>query len=186
MHVVEPTRKRSIKEEPKDDMEDDVTYGKRARTSPGISQEAVTESTRSNQDPVSDVPQNNVKASVGVGDNGPIEQLVGTFGALVAQGDKAVQLLDILISSISSDLLAEVVMTNMRHLPPSYPKIDNEQEENGMGLDSSMVGGSQAFIRASFFSDLWSLSSAPTPVPSVTVDTSVRCFFFSSLRWLYE
>ncbi|CAA6661820.1 unnamed protein product [Spirodela intermedia] len=138
---VEPTRKRSIKEEPKDCMDDDITYGKRARTSPVMSQEAVTESALPYQDPVSDVPQNNVKASMGVGDNGPIEQLVGTFGALVAQGDKAVQLLDILISSISSDLLAEVVMTNMRHLPPSCPKIDNEQEENDIGLDSSMVGG---------------------------------------------
>ncbi|CAA7398192.1 unnamed protein product [Spirodela intermedia] len=171
---VEPTRKRSIKEEPKDCMDDDITYGKRARTSPVMSQEAVTESALPNQDRVSDVPQNNVKASMGVGDNGPIEQLVGTFGALVAQGDKAVQLLDILISSISSDLLAEVVMTNMRHLPPSCPKIDNEQEENDIGLDSSMVGGGKAFIRPSFLLDILSLSSASTPAPSVTDDISLQ------------
>lgn len=49
------------------------------------------------------------------------------FGALVAQGEKAV--LEILISSISADLLAEVVMANMRNLPPSRPPAEGDQEQ---------------------------------------------------------
>lgn len=61
------------------------------------------------------------------GDNGPVHQLVAMFGALVAQGEKAV--LEILISSISADLLAEVVMANMRNLPPSRPPSEGDQEQ---------------------------------------------------------
>lgn len=61
-------------------------------------------------------------------DNGPAQQLVTMFGALVAQGEKAAGSLEILISSISADLLAEVVMTIMRNLPPSYSKSEDDEE----------------------------------------------------------
>ncbi|KAL9253833.1 Symplekin-like protein [Drosera capensis] len=56
------------------------------------------------------------------GDSEPVQQLVAVFGALVAQGEKAVGSLDILISNVSADLLAEVVMENMRNLPSIGPK----------------------------------------------------------------
>ncbi len=49
------------------------------------------------------------------------------FGALVAQGEKAAGSLEILISSISADLLAEVVMANMRYLPSERPTADEEE-----------------------------------------------------------
>lgn len=61
------------------------------------------------------------------GDNGPVLQLVAMFGALVAQGENSV--LEILISSISADLLAEVVMANMRNLPPSRPPAEGDREQ---------------------------------------------------------
>ncbi|GER55800.1 symplekin [Striga asiatica] len=61
-------------------------------------------------------------------DNGPVQQLVAMFGALVAQGEKAVASLEILISSISADLLAEVVMANMRNLPVRSPKSEEDEE----------------------------------------------------------
>lgn len=61
-------------------------------------------------------------------DNGPVQQLVAMFGALVAQGEKAVASLEILISSISADLLAEVVMANMRNLPPSRSQAEGDDE----------------------------------------------------------
>ncbi|GAB2281263.1 hypothetical protein Dimus_015867 [Dionaea muscipula] len=66
--------------------------------------------------------------SHGEGDHGPVQQLVSLFGALVAQGEKAVGSLDILISSISADLLAEVVMANMRHLPSISPNVEEPED----------------------------------------------------------
>lgn len=63
-------------------------------------------------------------------DNGPVQQLVAMFSALVAQGEKAEASLDILICSISADLLAEVVMANIWNLPLKCPK----SEEDGVPL----------------------------------------------------
>lgn len=62
------------------------------------------------------------------GDNVNLEPLVAMFGTLAAQGEKAAASLDILISSISADLLADVVMANMRNLPSNEPKIDDDEE----------------------------------------------------------
>uniref|UniRef100_A0A7N0VDI7 Symplekin n=1 Tax=Kalanchoe fedtschenkoi TaxID=63787 RepID=A0A7N0VDI7_KALFE len=67
-------------------------------------------------------------SSKGDADNGPVHQLIAMFGALVAQGEKAVGSLDILISSISADLMAEVVMVNMRNLPHISPKPEGDEE----------------------------------------------------------
>lgn len=62
------------------------------------------------------------------GDNVHLQPLVAMFGTLVAQGEKAAASLDILISSISADLLADVVMANMRNLPSNQPKVDDDEE----------------------------------------------------------
>ncbi|KAK4359342.1 hypothetical protein RND71_021571 [Anisodus tanguticus] len=61
------------------------------------------------------------------GDNVHLQPLVAMFGTLVAQGEKAAASLDILIASISADLLADVVMANMRNLPSNQPKVDDEE-----------------------------------------------------------
>ncbi|KAI3473144.1 hypothetical protein Pfo_030436 [Paulownia fortunei] len=74
-------------------------------------------------------------------DSGPVQQLVAMFGALVAQGEKAVASLEILISSISADLLAEVVMANMRNLPPKSPKSEGDEEPLvNMVANPDMIG----------------------------------------------
>ncbi|KAL3327936.1 hypothetical protein AABB24_035555 [Solanum stoloniferum] len=62
------------------------------------------------------------------GDNVNLQPLVAMFGTLVAQGEKAAASLDILISSISADLLADVVMANMRNLPSNQPKVVDDEE----------------------------------------------------------
>lgn len=56
-----------------------------------------------------------------------VYQLIGMFAALAAQGDRAAGSLQILSSSIASDLLAEVVMVNMQHIPMSRPEVDQQQ-----------------------------------------------------------
>lgn len=96
------------------DLGDDDVLGKRARTTPNVSQGSAQELSKDQHK-----------------DNGPVQQLVAMFGALVAQGEKAAGSLEILVSSISSDLLAEVVMANIRHLPPTRPKAEEDEQEAG-------------------------------------------------------
>ncbi|KAK1278574.1 hypothetical protein QJS04_geneDACA021132 [Acorus gramineus] len=101
-----------------------------------------------------------VPASSGERDTGPVQQLVSMFGSLVAQGDKAAQSLEILISSISADLLAEVVMANMRHLPSTIPKSEDDETVN-LGYSSCLSGNSGSIIQTSaMLSNVLSLSSA--------------------------
>lgn len=104
-------------------------------------------------------------SSKGDMDNGPVQQLIAMFGALVAQGEKAVASLEILISSISSDLLAEVVMANMRYLPPNYPYAEGDDEQVH---DISIVGSDdKAKYPSSFVAGVMSLSSTFPPIASL-------------------
>ncbi|KAI4353360.1 hypothetical protein L6164_002318 [Bauhinia variegata] len=98
-------------------------------------------------------------------DNGPVQQLVALFGALVAQGEKAVLSLEILISSISADLLAEVVMANMCNLPPNYPNAEGDDEQLH---DISIIGADdKAKYPPSFVAGVMSLSSTFPPIASL-------------------
>ncbi|KAI7738659.1 hypothetical protein M8C21_021956, partial [Ambrosia artemisiifolia] len=65
-------------------------------------------------------------------DNGltPVEQIISMIGALLAEGERGAESLEILISQIHPDLLAEIVVTNMKHLPkhpPPLTKISSQQ-----------------------------------------------------------
>lgn len=72
-------------------------------------------------------------------DNSAVQQLISMFGSLVAQGEKAQSLLEMLISSISADLLAEVVMANMRNVPPNRA---NSEEDDELLMAGSHLGAS--------------------------------------------
>lgn len=125
-------------------VEDDIS-GKRARRTP----EANNDQDKSSSSVVS--------TSRGEGDNGPVQQLVSMFAALVSQGEKAVGSLQILISSISADLLAEVVMANMRHLPSVRPK-DEELELDKDSHTSYGLRDTQFKQLSSFLRDIQSTS----------------------------
>ncbi|KAJ4963395.1 hypothetical protein NE237_023334 [Protea cynaroides] len=49
----------------------------------------------------------------------PVEQMIAMIGALLTQGERGAESLEILISKIHPDLLADIVITNMRHLRSS-------------------------------------------------------------------
>ncbi|KAK6120262.1 hypothetical protein DH2020_045953 [Rehmannia glutinosa] len=104
-------------------------------------------------------------------DNGPVQQLVAMFGALVAQGEKAVVSLEILISSISADLLAEVVMANMRNLPPKSPKSEGDEELLGNMADHPDIIGSDTHIKhlSLLLTDLLSQSKS-SPVEETGIE----------------
>ncbi|KAL6987816.1 hypothetical protein U1Q18_013561 [Sarracenia purpurea var. burkii] len=146
------------------DLVDDNLSGKRVRSTPIVSE-------GSDQDLDKEqvgVPSTGLTTSRGDGDNGPVQQLVAMFGALVAQGEKAIGSLEILISSISADLLAEVVMANMRHLPSSLPKTEGDEEPSlNRGCPNIVGFDTQLRHLSSILTELLSVSSAPMQLDSL-------------------
>ncbi|CAL0329563.1 unnamed protein product [Lupinus luteus] len=158
-------RKRPGSQSGSDLAEDEDVAGKRAKTTTiGLKEpnkEADGGTTNSQGGSPSTVPT----SSKGDTDNGPVHQLVAMFGTLVAQGEKAVASLEIVISSIPADLLAEVVMANMRYLPADYPFADGDDEQVH---DISIVGSDdKAKYPPSFVAGVMSLSSTFPPIASL-------------------
>lgn len=148
-------RKRSGAEDGCDLEGNDDVSGKRARPTPSVSEE-LSQDHR---------PSTGSTSNKGNSDSGPVQQLVAMFGALVAQGEKAVSSLEILISSISADLLAEVVMANMCNLPSYLPQAEVDEESV---LNMSIIGSDTgAKYPASFLANVLSLSSSFPPVASL-------------------
>ena len=138
MHIT-VGRKRSGVQDASDLVEDDDVSGKRVKTASTVAEESSKESSRDLSSAQNACPTG-PKSWRGDGDAGPVQQLVAMFSVLVAQGEKAVGPLGILISSISTDLLAEVVMANMLHIPPERPKDEGEEESLlNMGSSASTV-----------------------------------------------
>ncbi|XP_048127124.1 symplekin isoform X3 [Rhodamnia argentea] len=102
--------------------------GKRIKPSPSMSEESSNELNRKGRVYQEENASSGALSSKAESDSGTVHQLVAMFGALVAQGEKAVQSLEVIISTISADLLAEVVMANMCHLPSDRPKADEDEE----------------------------------------------------------
>ena len=53
----------------------------------------------------------------------PVEQMIAMIGALIAEGERGAESLKILVSQIHPDLLADIVVTNMKHLPKNPPPL---------------------------------------------------------------
>ncbi|XP_034219881.1 uncharacterized protein LOC117631058 isoform X3 [Prunus dulcis] len=144
--------------------EDEDVSGKRAKSTSSVSEESVKECDRNISVSQDDISSSGTTTSRGDSDSGPVQQLVAMFGALVAQGEKAVGSLEILISSISADLLAEVVMANMYNLPPNLPGAEGDESLVNMGI----VGGdSRVKYPPSFIADVLSLTSTFPPIAAL-------------------
>lgn len=117
---VSAVRKRGEVQDANDLNKDDVR-GKRARSAASLTVEP-TQDSKGNS--------GNTKKNV---DNGPVQQLVTMFRSLVAQGEQSAAMLEILISSISADLLAQVVMANMPNLPSVRPTQEGDEEMDNSG-----------------------------------------------------
>uniref|UniRef100_A0A1J3J2M7 Symplekin n=1 Tax=Noccaea caerulescens TaxID=107243 RepID=A0A1J3J2M7_NOCCA len=150
------------------DLNGDALSGKRARIAPSMSGESTGGLNGNDVDSLplvasTSAGQNN---SRGVSDSGPVQQLVAMFGALVAQGEKAIGSLEILISSISSDLLADVVMANMDNIPPNGSSYADGTD--GLVMNMCIVGSdAQIKYPPSFVAGVLSLSTAFPPIAAL-------------------
>lgn len=140
------SNKRSLAEDMNHVTEDDVHSTKRARQSIDANEHS-EEANKTDFESMSVDISSSQPSSIRTGNSEAVYQLIGMFAALAAQGDRAAGSLQILSYSIASDLLAEVVMVNMQHLPISRPEVDQQQlpsTSSGDGLPlssfSSLLG----------------------------------------------
>ncbi|XP_051150744.1 uncharacterized protein LOC127265101 [Andrographis paniculata] len=87
---------------------------------------------------------NGISSNISVmdGDLNPVEQMIAMIGALIAEGERGVKSLEILISNMHPDLLADIVMTNMKHLPTNPPNITKYIDPS---IDPAQVSVSNGF-----------------------------------------
>lgn len=144
------------------DLNEDALNGKRARITPTDALNGNDGGSLHGVASTSAGPSN----SRGVSDTGPVQQLVGLFGTLVAQGEKAIGSLEILISSISADLLTDVVMANMHNIPPNGSSYADGTNELVMNM---CIVGNDAQIKypPSFVAGVLSLSTAFPPIAAL-------------------
>ncbi|CAN6678824.1 unnamed protein product [Malus baccata var. baccata] len=108
------------------------------------------------------------------GESTPVEQMIAVIGALIAEGERGAQSLEILISNIHPDLLADIVITNMRHLPkmpPPLTRLGNLPVPQQIGSPTSSVQSPVPTVQMPFFaatvtslsvSDMSNVNSLPT------------------------
>ncbi|CAH9076996.1 unnamed protein product [Cuscuta epithymum] len=118
------TRKR---ETPSDHENSNVNYDSAAkRVRYGLNNNVVPPAERndSGKDCVNGVPH---KVIVAVNAPSLVDQMISMIGALISEGERGVESLEILIAKIPPDVMADIVITNMKHLPanpPSSTKFD--------------------------------------------------------------
>ncbi|GER40234.1 HEAT repeat-containing protein [Striga asiatica] len=103
-------------------------------------------------------------------DLSPVEQMIAMIGALIAEGERGVESLEILISNIHADLLADIVITNMKHLPKDplpFTKYSNTSvnHRSDSSNDPVQVGASNGFATSAETVDL----SAQVPASSSNI-----------------
>lgn len=95
-----------------------------------------------------------------------VQQLVAMIGAIAAQGDRAVESLEILASNIPSNLLAEVVIANIHNLPSTRPTSDDDEQELVEGSQYSAISALSQIMPSFTISQVMTL---PTTVPQVVL-----------------
>lgn len=182
-------KKRSGSQDKVDFVKDEDTPGKRFKATPSFSEDSARESDKNISVTPDEISSASTEPSTSKGDcdTGPVHQLVAMFGALVAQGEKVVGSLEILISSISADLLADLVIVNMRNLPPNLAMGEGDDEPL---LNMKIVGSdSQVKYPQSFVENVLTLSTTFPKIasqldtrPSLSLNTVVWFFLIFSSR----
>lgn len=175
-------KKRSGSQDKGDFVKDEDTPGKRFRTTSSFSEDSAKELDKNNSVTPDEISSASTGPSTSKGDcdTGPVHQLVAMFGALVAKGEKAVGSLEILISSISADLLADLVMVNMRNLPPNLAMSEGDDEQL---LNMNVGSDSQVKYPQSFVENVLSLS---TTFPKIALQLDTRSSIsFGAVVWFF-
>ncbi|KAK4353272.1 hypothetical protein RND71_028790 [Anisodus tanguticus] len=101
-----------------------------------------------------------------------VAQMIAMIGALLAEGETGAKSLEILISKIPPDLLADIVITNMRHLPKNPPPLARFGSFSlARESDSTNLSQIMAPIDSSLGQQTW-VPGSQTPIPLSTATSS--------------
>ncbi|XP_029129352.1 uncharacterized protein LOC109809450 isoform X2 [Cajanus cajan] len=157
------------------------TISKRIRSGPDFHPTVAAQINDSGQDLNS---VNGVSPNVPVLDSEltAVEQMIAVIGALLAEGERGAESLEILISKIHPDLLADIVITNMKHLPkapPSLVRVGNLPVSRQL---STQVSQPQVMATSVPINSVQSLSgTAQTSFPSTTATVTATAMATTSL-----
>ncbi|XP_057851293.1 uncharacterized protein LOC131061569 [Cryptomeria japonica] len=122
LYGVETVKKRPIVHDNGSSGDIDEMPGKRLRSTlqnlPTVQLPQTTSSTMQDNGPSNGVSSLD-------GQMNPVQQMITMIGALLAEGERGAESLEILISKIHPDLLADIVIANMQYLPASPPPVSN-------------------------------------------------------------
>uniref|UniRef100_A0A6M2ESS8 Symplekin C-terminal domain-containing protein n=1 Tax=Populus davidiana TaxID=266767 RepID=A0A6M2ESS8_9ROSI len=154
-------RKRSVPMDNEEQANGHEMAQKRSRYGPNILSTTPIQINESGPDSVFD---NGVSSNVHLSDSDltPAEQMIAMIGALLAEGERGAESLELLISNIHPDLLADIVITNMKHLPKSSPPLTRLGSLPVTLQDCSSSSPAQAVAPSA------PVSSAQGPIPVVT------------------
>ncbi|KAI3819069.1 hypothetical protein L1987_12891 [Smallanthus sonchifolius] len=145
-------RKRPELQDVSDLNKDDDVPGKRVKPTTNLSEDLKGNNGNSSS---------NLTTTKQTGESGPVQALISMFSSLVAQGQQSAAMLEILISSISPDLLAQVVMANLPNLPPVRPVEDGEKESLNTGSHPGTAGSvTQVNNLSAYLTDILSKSTS--------------------------
>ncbi|XP_020962203.1 symplekin isoform X3 [Arachis ipaensis] len=104
-----------------------------------------------------------------------VEQMIALIGALLAEGERGAESLEILVSKIHPDLLADIVITNMKHLPKTPPplaRIGNSPVPQQVGSQFSQSKVLSPSAPVSSIQSLAVTDQAPFPSTTITATSS--------------
>ncbi|KAL5721520.1 hypothetical protein ACHQM5_005157 [Ranunculus cassubicifolius] len=104
------------------------------------------------------------------GDINPVEQMIAMIGIFLAEGERGEKPLELLISNFNPDLMADIVIANMKHLPKACPpltsRLGNKPVASQEGSSSNPSPSTAPAVSNP------SSQYAPTPSSSVSMTIS--------------
>ncbi|XP_017699952.2 uncharacterized protein LOC103713953 isoform X3 [Phoenix dactylifera] len=112
----------------------------------------------------------------------PVEKMIAMIGALLAEGERGVESLELLISTMQADLLADIVIETMKHLPTNpldlsdrHSNLQTNPQRPSSSFSSQIVSTTSATIfvpSSAASSQLASTAVASSGISTPTSDAS--------------
>lgn len=98
-------------------------------------------------------------------DMSPVEKMIEMIGALLAEGERGAESLGILVSTVEADVMADIVIETMKHLPEASLATNNGVQQLNFKYSSGLLIQN---LPANSDSALFAAQSTPTDGVSIS------------------
>ncbi|WOL11751.1 hypothetical protein Cni_G20515 [Canna indica] len=105
-------------------------------------------------------------------DSTPAEKMIAMIGALLAEGERGAESLELLISNIHADLMADIVIETMKHLPKNLMALPVRHNNAPSNEETSLPSISSQIVSSSTTNISLPASSLPFEPASSSVGTN--------------